>query len=153
MPLIVIATIGIAAGYLSNNKKTNAERNTALSEVKSADYKDGEKFNDKFNEMVDLQDKATKVFTENLPDEVLQKKLTEVSLPLWDEAALVGKQMQGLDVSPEMHKKADAVVEYADLRKKEIEAITEIVVNKSIIGNQQLEIVRKKLNDVLERLK
>ena len=58
-----------------------------------------------------------------------------------------------MDVSPKMHKKADAVVEYTDLRKKEIAVITDIVVNNSATGNQQLEIVRKKINEVLERLK
>lgn len=153
LPVIVIATVGIAVVYLGNNKKPDSERNAVLSEVKAAGYKDVEAFNDKFNEMVELQDQANKAFTEHLPDELLEKKLTEVSLPLWEKAALVARQMQGMDVSPEMHKKADAVVEYVDLRKKEIAVITDIVVNKSASGNQQLDIVRKKITDVLERLK
>jgi rhomboid protease GluP len=153
LPLIAIATVAAGVIYLGNNKKSVSERNAALSMVKAADYKDGEKFNEKFNEMVELQDQANKVFTENLADGLLQKKLAEVSLPLWERAATVASKMQGMDVSPEMHKKADAVAEYVDLRKKEIEVITDIVVNKSVTGSQQLEIVRKKITDVLEKLK
>ena len=153
LPFIAIATVAASVMYLGNNKKADSERNAALNLVKSADYEDGEKFNEKFNEMVELQDQANKAFTENLPDELLQKKLTEVSLPLWERAAAVARIMQGMDISPEMHKKADAVAEYVKIRKKEIDIITDIVVNKSVIGNQQLEVVRKKITDVLERLK
>jgi hypothetical protein len=58
-----------------------------------------------------------------------------------------------MDVSPEMHKKGDAVVEYVGLKKKEIAVITDIVVNNSATGNQQLDTVRNKINLVLEKLK
>jgi rhomboid protease GluP len=152
LPLIVIATIGSTVFFLSDNKKPDSDRKAALSHVRSADYADGERFTDKYNEMVQLQDEATKVWDENLSEELLEKKLNEVSLPLWEKAALVVAQMQKMNVSPEMQKKADAAVEYVDLRKKEIAAITDIVVNKSENAVQQLDSVRNRMKEVLELL-
>jgi len=155
LPLIVIATIGIAALYLNDNKRPEADRNAVLSEVRSrsSGFEDDEKFKEKYNEFADLHNRAGKSFSEKLSDELLQKKLTEESLPLWDKAAQIARQMQEMDISPDMRKKADAVTEYINLRKREIEVITDIVINKSVIGSLQLDSVRNKINEVEERLK
>jgi rhomboid protease GluP len=153
LPLIVIATIGTAVGYLSNNKKPDSERNAVLSEVKLASYKDGEKFGNDYNEIIRLQDEALEPLKKNLSDELLEKNLSVNSMPLWNQAEAIGKRMQGMDVSPEMHQKIDLLMEYIALRKKEIEVITDIVVNKSAIGDQQLKITRNKMDQVLEKLK
>lgn len=153
LPAVLIITVGITIGFLNSNKEPESKRTAVLSEIKAMDYKDAERFNDKFNEMVVLQDKAIAVFNEGLDDEALQKKLVEVSRPLWDQAALIGKEMQGMNTSNDMHKKADAVVEYVDLRKKEIDIFTEIVIDKSVVGEQKFKNVRNKIMEVLERLK
>lgn len=151
LPMILIVTIGATAAYLSNHKESAENRNKALTEVKAADYKGNEKFNDLFNEMVKLQDEAIAVYKKEITDEMLVKELSETSMPLWNQAELVAKQMQGLDISPDMHKKADAVLEYVELRRKEITLITDIIVNKSVIGEHQLGLVRKKMEEVLEK--
>lgn len=153
LPAVLILTIGITAGYLNQHKGEEGQRVAVLNEIKATDYKDNEKFNNKLNEFAGLEEQAIAPFKENLTDEQLEKRLTENALPLWNQAETICMQMQTLDISPEMHKKADALVEYISLRKKEIEVITDIVVNKSVIGEHKLENVRKKMGEVIESMK
>jgi rhomboid protease GluP len=128
MPLIVIATIGIAAGYLSNNKKTDAERNAVLSEVKSADYKDGEKFNEALNAISAIEDKAVEPLSDtSLTDPELKIKIQTICMPSWAQVEEKLKQMQKYEVSPAMQQKTTKLLEYVELRKKELDVFNRMI--------------------------
>lgn len=78
----------------------------------------------------------------------------EVSLPLWIQASTLASEMQALDVSEAMHKKAGVVLQYIQLRKEEIAAMTEILGgNNTETAIDRLNEIRGKINTVVEGLR
>jgi len=152
IPLVVLLTIGGAYGYLGQNKIDPEQRNAVMNEMKESSYNDTEKFNDKYNEFVELQDKALSVFSDTTigSDEMLQQKLNQISLPLWQKAELLVKEMQQMDVSTIFHKKADNLSKYLQLRKEEIKVINEM---KTPADRQKVQEIRDKIDSVVESLK
>ena len=154
LPLVLLATIAGAYGYLQKNEVPPSERNAVMSEIKGASYADGEKFNNKYNQFIELQDKALVVLSDTtLTDETLQQQLNETSLPQWQKAETLAKEMQLMDISDDMHKKANTVLEYIQLRKEEVAIIKEMIANKTPTDTKKLEDVRNKINNVVETLK
>ena len=153
IPAVIIITMAAAGSFLSSNAETPEKRNAALAELKELGYKDGDKFNDKIQALSNLEDKALQFYRDSLTEEQLQVKLKEEAIPIWELAENLGKEMQKLDVSVEMHKKADAVVEYMSLRKRETELVVGILGKKADSNEAQLDSVRSKIDEVKERLK
>ncbi|MEP7255666.1 MAG: rhomboid family intramembrane serine protease [Ferruginibacter sp.] len=154
LPLVLLVTLAGAYGYLQKNEVPASERNAVLNEIKGASYADGEKFNNRYNQFIELQDKALAVLSDTtLTDEALQQQLNETSLPQWQKAETLAKEMQLMDVSDDMHKKANTVLEYIQLRKEEVAIIKEMIANKTPTDTKKLEDVRNKINNVVETLK
>ncbi len=154
LPLILLATIAGAYGYLQKNEVPASERNAVVSEIKGASYADGEKFNNKYNQFIELQDKALAVLSDTtLTDETLRQQLNETSLPQWQKAETLAKEMQLMNVSDDMHKKANTVLEYVQLRKEEVAIINEMIINRTPTDTKKLEEIRNKINNVVETLK
>jgi rhomboid protease GluP len=152
LPLVIAATTGIAFYYLQHHRSSAETRQEVLTEIKSAGYKDNTKFDDAYNRFIVMQDTALSVLKDTtITDEVRNKQLKEKSLPAWDKAATLAKEMQSFDVSDQAHKKAGNVLLYIQLRKQEIEVIDEIITHKA--GISQLNEVRTKINAVVETLK
>jgi hypothetical protein len=82
VPLILLLTAGGSFFYLQQHKSTGEERNKIMSELKSAGYKDNEKFDNSYQQFIEMQDKALAVLGDTtITDEVRDNKLKETSLP------------------------------------------------------------------------
>lgn len=153
IPAVVLVTIAAGYLYLDQHRVSQAIRETALQEVKGASYTDAERYTEKYNQFVELQDRALAPLKDTtLTDEKLAEQLKQQSLPQWEKAELLAKEMQNMDISDAMKKKAATVLEYIQLRKEEILAIEEIV-NKTQTDATRLNQVREKINTVVEGLR
>ncbi|MEJ7610098.1 MAG: hypothetical protein WKF88_02850 [Ferruginibacter sp.] len=152
LPLLIILTVGIGYAYLTKHKASAEARNKALAEMKAGSFKDDRKFTTRYNEFVINQNKALEVFDDTLATpEVMKQKLTEISLPEWNKAEGIAKEMQAMELGPEKQKKAAAVMDYVHLRKAEIEA-AKLVLSGEPAGLQQLDSIRGKINIVAQSL-
>ncbi len=155
VPLVLVITIGGAYGYLQQNKTGTENRDKILAEVKDATtYRDIEKFDTKYNEFVELQKSAiTIMYDSTLTSEVYIKQLNEIVQPQWEKAEVLMKETKAMDVSDSMHKKADYVIEYIQLRKQEVALRKEMVTDKSDTVIVRLNEIIDKINALLEKLK
>ncbi|MFT3932134.1 MAG: rhomboid family intramembrane serine protease [Chitinophagaceae bacterium] len=151
LPLAIALTIAITVFYLKQHKTSDDVRQGILSEIKEIGYKDTEKFNDAYNRFVELQKNALLPMSDTtIQDEERAKQLKEKSMPEWESAANLAKQMQEYDVSARMKSKAGLVLQYIQLREKEISVIDDIVTKKA--STSQLDLVRDEINKILEKL-
>jgi rhomboid protease GluP len=147
LPLIVIATIGSAAFFLSDNNKSDTERKAVLSEVRSADYEDAEKYNEALNAISALEDKAVDPLSDTtLTDPELKNKIQTVCGPAWAQVEDKLKRMETYKVSPAMHQKTTKLLEYVELRKKELDVFNRMINT----GDQQTLI--PELNDLRNQM-
>lgn len=155
LPLVLLLSIGGAYSYLQQNKTGTENRDKILAEVKDATtYRDIEKFDTKYNEFVELQkDAITIMYDSTLTSEVYLKQLNEKAEPNWEKAEALMKETKAMDVSDSMHKKADYVIEYIQLRKQEVALRKEMVTNKSDAVIVKLNEIIDKINALLEKLK
>ncbi len=155
VPVIVLLTIGGAYGYLQQNKIGSENRDKILTELKDlTTYKDSEKFNDKYNEFVDLQDKALPVlYDSTLKGDAYGKKLDETVMPLWEKAEALANEMKTMNVNETMLKKAQNVLEYVQLRKQELAIRKERITNESDSLLIQQNGVVDKINSIVEKLR
>ncbi len=156
VPVIILLTVAGAYSYLQQNKTLAAQRNAALNEVKEAAYSDTDKFNDKYNEFVDLQDKALLALktTDSMTRTAYAEQLM-AAISVWDDAVSRVKSTSGYTISEAAHKKADKVLEYIQLRKEQFGYLAEI--NKATTEDEtirrNLEETETKISKVLEELK
>ena len=148
LPLILIATVGITAGYLSSNKGSDAERVSVLNELKGTSYADNEKYTKDLEEIGKIEDKAVDPLSDTtLTDAQLKSKMESECLPLWKQAEEKLYLMKGYDVAPNQKMKAEKLLEYVQLRKEEL-----AIFNKRIDGGEEekfitdLNAVRAKIN-------
>ena len=128
LPVILIFTVAVTVGYLSNNKKTGSDRSAALNEASAADYEDNEKYNRALNEVSVLEDKATAPLSDTtLTNPELKDKITTVCFPLWAQAEEKLKSMQAYKVSANMQKKTEKLLAYVELRKKELDVLNSMI--------------------------
>jgi rhomboid protease GluP len=147
VPAVIILTLVIAFGYLEKNKVGDTVRTAALNEVKAAGYKDNDKYNAVLNEIVTIEDKAvTPLNDSTLTDPELKNKIETICFPLWSQAEDKIKKMQAYDVSPNMQKKVIKLLEYIQLRRKELE-----VLNKMIETQEQQSLIPA-LNEVRDSI-
>jgi rhomboid protease GluP len=122
VPVVVLASILLCGFYLQQNKSSQEERRSVLSEVRNAGYPDSERFNELYNQFVTLQDEALQVFNEYGENpSVLADQLLEKAAPKWNQADNVADKLLKLNVSEEMKQKASVVKKYISLRRKEME--------------------------------
>ncbi|MEO5943761.1 MAG: hypothetical protein ABIP30_07300 [Ferruginibacter sp.] len=153
MPAVVIATIAITFGFLEQSKIDPSKRSEVVSSLKETEYKDNDKFIDKYNEFVVLQKQALDPMQDTTLTNVERKdKFAEISMPLWLKAARLIDEMKGLDISESQHKKAETVGRYIALRMQEINAANKVLDNEPNAVDS-LNSVRIKIDAILNELK
>jgi rhomboid protease GluP len=120
VPVVAIVSCSAAFYYLQQNTSTQEERKQATTFIEAASFKDADAFNEAYNQFIDLQDEALKPLKDTVmaTAEVVEKIRT-VSIPKWDEAEIIARKLQQMNISEAQHKKADAVLTYVQLRKKD----------------------------------
>lgn len=154
LPLVVLLSIGGAYGYLQQNKMGTEDRNKIIADVKDAGFKDSEKFSAALDEFRTIEDKAVAPLNDTtLTDPELKNKIDSLCYPLWAEAEIKLKSTSTYEVSPAMHAKADKLLEYIGLRKKELDIfITMIDTGKQDELIPQLKEVRIAINNLVAEL-
>ncbi len=152
IPAIVVVTFGISFAFLDQHKSPVADRKKILSEVKEGSFKDDDKFNQNYNDFVESQNVALKVFSDTTLDNAgMKKALTAFAVPEWDKAEVKMKAAQFMDISPAKKKKTDIVLQYIDLRKQEIAAAFKVL-DKTENAQAGLDSVREKINTIIVSL-
>lgn len=143
IPAVVILTSGITFSYLQQNKVGDEVRTAGL----NAGYKDNDKYNNSLNEIVTIEDKAVAPLSDTtLTDPELKNKIENTCLPLWKQAEDKLKQMQTYEVSASVQKKTIKLLEYIQLRKKELD-----VFNKMIETGEQKSLIPA-LNEIRDSI-
>jgi rhomboid protease GluP len=148
LPLVLLITVGAAVGYLSSNQGSSETRKDVLSEINAAGFKDSDKYNKSLNEIVAIEDKAVAPLSDTtLTDPELKLKIENVCVPLWTEAEGKLKQMQAYNVSPSMQKKTTLLLQYIQLRRKELDIFRKMIETKEQDSLMpELNEVRKNIN-------
>jgi rhomboid protease GluP len=148
LPLVLLITVGAAVGYLSSNQGSSETRKDVLSEINAAGFKDSDKYNKSLNEIVAIEDKAVAPLSDTtLTDPELKLKIENVCVPLWTEAEGKLKQMQAYNVSPNMQKKTTLLLQYIQLRRKELDIFSKMIETKEQDSLMpELNEVRKNIN-------
>ncbi len=150
LPLAILLTVAITVFYLQQHKGSEIVRRSVQNEIKETEYKDTDKFNDAYNKFVELQKSALLPWSDTtITDEEKVKQIKE-TLPKWEQAESLATQMQGYDVSTRMKSRADLVLQYIQLREKEVLILGDIETKKEPIS--KLNEIRDEINKVMKRL-
>lgn len=130
-------------GVVPKPPNTTSVRTAGL----NAGYKDNDKYNTSLNEIVTIEDKAVAPLSDTtLTDPELKDKIENICLPLWKQAEDKLKQMQAYEVSASVQKKTIKLLEYIQLRRKELD-----VFNK-MIETQEQESLIPSLNEIRDSI-
>jgi hypothetical protein len=88
----------------------------------------------------------------SLTDDQLSEKLGSISLPEWENADRVVKELKTLDVSERAKQKAEVMQRYIDLRKEQIRLIRKLVAEKDQTINSELNSLAEKINKTIAEL-
>ena len=117
-----------------------------LNEINTLSDEDGNKFLKKYNEFIDMQNRAMQPFHDSLQNDAeLSKKLNEISLPEWNNAEALVKEIQNYRVSEKIKNKIEAMREYVRLRKEQIEMVEKI-------ANEGMEKYQEQYNELGKKL-
>ncbi len=153
LPLIIIATAGIAYVYLDTHKASITEREKIMNELGESNFKDAEKFNKKFDEFVEKQKEALAIMDDTIATPAALKiNLQKTSAPLWKQNETIAKELQQMQVSPAQHKKADAVLAYILLRKEELGIALRVLDNEPG-ASEKLQQVRLQIQETMNEIK
>jgi rhomboid protease GluP len=150
---VAIVTLIVAFLYLDKNKESSTVRSKTKSELEQYAFKDADKFNDKYNSIIEMQNRANAPLTDtSLTDDQLAEKLKNISLPEWEKADIVVKELKTYNVSDKAKHKAEVMQRYIDLRKEQIRLIEKLVKEKDETINAEISKVVTKLNETVEEL-
>lgn len=156
-PLAIVVVTGVIAFlYLKElkNKIDPSDSRQFSNAVEGSMYKDSERFLVKYNEFVEVQNRALKPLLDTtLSDEQIMVSLNEVSMPEWEKAQELVASMKSYDVSSIDKKKIQAMEGYVVLRKEEIAAQLKVLREKGNIAlMSDLGIVREKIEALIIKL-
>jgi rhomboid protease GluP len=156
LPVVgVVLALGIAAAvfYLQSNVATQEVRNKTKMEVSNATYKDADRFNELYNEIIGMQEKAlAPIREETLSDEERATRLREISLPEWEKAAVVAKRLKELRVSETTKKKGELMEQYINLRKEQVAVMVKYLGHPDEASTVELNELTAKINGIIEEL-
>jgi rhomboid protease GluP len=153
LPLVIAGTIITSYLYLEKNNQPVSSRKDILAEVDEAKFKDTERFNNNYNEFVKIQDSAINVMNDSaLNNKEMQDKLATFSIKSWNEAEVILKQMQMLDVSTAKKAKAGEILKYITLKKEEVLNYIDYLNNKDG-AVERLDSTRINISQIIETLK
>lgn len=154
--VIIILTFAAAYSYTHNNPAAPGARDKVNSEIDFFGHKDADRFNEKYNLIIEMQDKAmAPLKNESLPDDQLADQLTGISLPEWEKAGQAAKELMMYNVSETAKQKAAIMQQYITLRKEEVRLRLKWIKEKDekVIGEiNELNTKISKLVDELDRL-
>ncbi|MBS1509333.1 MAG: rhomboid family intramembrane serine protease [Bacteroidetes bacterium] len=155
LPAVVLLTIAGAYGYLNANKVSAKEKNAVMIDLKNSSYKDANQFNAVIDDIFKLENNALAPLEDTtLTTEERKEKIISVSYPSWNEAETKLHTIANMDVSDNMHKKADKLLQYVQLRKDELDVrIKYIDKADSPEFIQESNTITDKINAVVEALK
>jgi rhomboid protease GluP len=146
LPAAILLTAMITYGYLQQNRTPETDRKAIKNEVNAATFKDNEKFNKKLVTFDEIHEAINNIVNDtSFTDEELKKKIDEEGLPKLKEAALLFSNTNTFEISPASHTKAEKLLEYIALRKKEMELL------KQMIETKKINELMPQLNDVREK--
>jgi rhomboid protease GluP len=153
MGVVVALTFFSAFLYLENKKVTGDVRAKTKEDINSFTYKDADKFGMKYNDIIEMQNKALAPLNDkSLTDDQLLQKLTDISLPEWEKADSVVKELKAYNVSDKSKQKAEAMQDYIAMRKEQISLIRKLIAEKDETANAKLEELSNKIGQVIEKL-
>lgn len=151
--LVVILTVGATYFFIDSKKETSDARNKAKNEIDQFGYKDADKFNEQYNNIIEMQNRAIAPLNDTtLTDDQLSEKLTSISLKEWEKADLAVKELKSYNVSNKAKQKADVMQRYIDLRKEQIRLIQKLITEKDESINADIGKLVIKLNEVVDEL-
>jgi rhomboid protease GluP len=148
VPMVALLSVGAAYSYLQQNKISSENHDKILAGVKDAAYKDSEKFDAVLKEIEAIEEKAIAPLGDTtLTNPELKSKIDSLCYPMWNTAEVKLKATEQYDVSASMHTRAAKLLEYARLRKDELDIYLKMInTGKSEDLIPQLNDVRKKMN-------
>ncbi|MBX9784148.1 MAG: rhomboid family intramembrane serine protease [Chitinophagaceae bacterium] len=151
-PAVIIITIAAVVLYLQQNKSTEEERRAIKEELSIASYKDAEKYNDKLKRFGELEEKAMNAMNDTVSNEQLIENMKNITAKAWVEAEGVVQSMQQMNVSEVQHKKADLMLKYVQLRKKETDFRISFAGSPSDAIKDSIISMVNRINSVVERI-
>jgi rhomboid protease GluP len=154
IPVIVAITAIVAFGYLNSNSQPSSVRSIAQNDVDAAGYKDNDRFSEVMRDIYKMDSEAIQPMLDTtLSDAELKEKLTQISLPKWEQFQAKLLAAGQYDISPAMKQKTGKLSSYVELRKQEINILVRMVDGgdtQALI--QELNEVRNKLNRLGEEI-
>ena len=153
--IVAAVTIGAAWYYIDSQKssvspKEKAEATGLLNTLK---FKDGKKFIEKYNEFIEMQNRALVPLEDTTLNVTgMAKKLNEVSIGEWNKAKELVDVIKNYDVSESTKKKIMVMEEYVQARKEEIGIINKIAAEEKQEDNQQLSEIREKISGLVAKM-
>lgn len=127
IPFIALLTIGATVGYLQQNKVADSERAGIINQLKEATFKDNEKFNQQLSVFDSIHEKVNNIVNDtSLTDEQLIRKIDESGFPQWQQAEELVSATAAYDISATAHAKAQKLLQYIALRKKEMQLLKQL---------------------------
>lgn len=154
VPVLVLVTVVSAATYLQMNKLSPEIRKEVLAELKESDYKDVDKFNNQYNEFIQLQNIAMAPLTDNsaLYNEALLNRLDNESIPAWRNAGTIALKMKTYNLPDRLKNKIPIMEQYIFARQDEINTVKQIIRGNQPEDIKRLDSVRININSIVERL-
>jgi rhomboid protease GluP len=150
---IAILTAVVAFFYLDKNKESSTVRNKIKSELEQFTYKDADKFNEKYDSIIEMQNRANTAFKDKTQtDDQLAEKLKSISLPEWEKADFVVKEIKTYNVSDKAKHKADVMQRYIDLQKERIGLILKLIMEKDESINAEINKLDIKIDETVKEL-
>ncbi|MDP4262451.1 MAG: rhomboid family intramembrane serine protease [Bacteroidota bacterium] len=151
--LVTVLTFVATIFFLEKNIVTTAERNSTKEEIDMFSYKDAGKFNTLFKSILEMQDRAeAPLHDSSLRGETLAEELNNISLPEWEKAGQVIKEMKTYKVSGKAMHKAELMEKYIEIKKEEIHLRIKLIKEKNSIVNDELTGVIEKRDEIIEKL-
>jgi rhomboid protease GluP len=155
LAVIIAATIAITWFYLNSNKNTisEKERKEAQMLVRTISYKDGEKYIEKINAFIELENTALAPLNDSSLNNVeIAERLNNISVGEWENAKNMLQEMKTYDVSDIDKQKTLILEEYIDARVEEINIINEVAKEEKNEDYERLKAIREKITGMINKL-
>lgn len=153
IPSVILVTVFLSGIFLHQNKVATEQRQAALNNVKAASYKDNDEFNEKLSQFDKENDVIYKAISgDTLTDQQMLTNIKEKGFGAIEHARNIIQSTVHYDISDSSHEKANLLLKYLDLRKKEFDIIEEMIEqNKTNELMPQLQAVRNEYGDVFQQ--
>ena len=151
LPVIISITIAIVAIYIQQHTVDNANRSTLLGKLNESSYKDYEKYVTRLKDFDQLHTAAITIMNDTiLKSNPRVNQISYQLLPKWEQATQLLTATISYDISGNAHNKANKILNYISIRKKESILLREIAIdNQSLNVKMQQKELRQKAEKLL----